>query len=118
LFIFTRFEDLRREKGIKKTFLAEKLHRTPTIFQDWKAGKSKPSYEQLTIISRELGTTPEYLTGETNEKSPRDKRELSKEEIKYAFFGGDAGIMTDDDLADVQKLVQIVIERRKRSENR
>lgn len=70
MFIYTRFEDIRKEKGIKKTFLAEKLHRTPTIFQDWKAGKSKPNYEQLTIVARELGTTPEYLTGETDEKKP------------------------------------------------
>ena len=68
LFIFTRFEEIRAEKGITKTFLAEKLKRKPTIFQDWKYGKSTPNVTQLRIIARELGTTPEYLTGETDEK--------------------------------------------------
>lgn len=70
MFSFTRFEELLREKGVKKTFLAEKLHRTSTIFQDWKAGKSRPSYEQVQIVAEALGTTPEYLTGETDEKKP------------------------------------------------
>lgn len=79
MFSFTRFEELLREKGVKKTFLAEKLHRTSTIFQDWKAGKSRPSYEQVQIVAEALGTTPEYLTGETDEKKPlvNDDEELT-----------------------------------------
>ena len=38
------------------------------ICQDWKAGKSEPSADQLQIVAAALGTTPAYLTGATDEK--------------------------------------------------
>ena len=43
MFIYTRFEKLIEELGIKKTFVAEKLGKSPSIFQDWKRGNSQPS---------------------------------------------------------------------------
>lgn len=70
MFDFAKFEELRKEKGITQTYLAGKLGRKSSIFSAWSKGKSKPNYEQLTIVARELGTTPEYLTGETDEKKP------------------------------------------------
>ena len=39
------------------------------ICQDWKAGKSEPSADQLQIVAAALGTTPAYLTGATNKKT-------------------------------------------------
>ena len=38
------------------------------ICQDWKAGKSEPSADQLQIVAAALGTTPAYLTGATDKK--------------------------------------------------
>ena len=38
------------------------------ICQDWKAGKSEPNDEQLSIVASALGTTPAYLRGTTDEK--------------------------------------------------
>ena len=70
MFNFARFESLRAERGITKSYLAKLLGRTPTIIQDWKQGKSAPNRDQLCIISNALGTTPEYLTGESDEKKP------------------------------------------------
>ena len=113
MFSFARFEELRQEKGIKKTFLAEKLHRTSTIFQDWKAGKSKPSYGQLRIIAEALGTTPEYLTGETDEKKPlvNNDEELTEmlEEIRddpdlRMLFSVTKGATKED----IQKAIKII----------
>lgn len=118
MFSYDRMNQLFKETGIKKAHVCRLLGKSSYYLRDAEKIKTDISGDNLQIIADALGTTPEYLTGETNEKSPRDKRELSKEDIKYAFFGGDAGIMTDDDLADVQKLAKIVIERRKRSENR
>lgn len=68
MFIYTRFEELVDELGIKKTFVAEKLGKSPSICQDWKRGKSQPSATQLQIVADILDTTPEYLTGETDKK--------------------------------------------------
>lgn len=68
MFIYTRFEELVDELGIKKTFVAEKLGKSPSICQDWKRGKSQPSATQLQIVADILDTTPEYLTGEIDKK--------------------------------------------------
>ncbi len=68
MFDFNRFETLRKEKGITKKHIADALHRTPSICQDWKYGKSVPSQEQLEIVAQLLSTTPAYLTGESSEK--------------------------------------------------
>lgn len=68
MFIYTRFEELVDELGIKKTFVAEKLGKSPSICQDWKRGKSQPSATQLQIVADILDTTTEYLTGETDKK--------------------------------------------------
>lgn len=68
MFIFDRFEELRKEKGVTKAHITSKLGRTQTLCQDWKAGKSQPSGEQLRIVAEILGTTTAYLTGESDEK--------------------------------------------------
>ena len=70
LFSFDRFEALRSSKGITKKYIADALDRKPTICQDWKNGKSAPNKEQLQVVADILGTTPEYLSGETDDKNP------------------------------------------------
>lgn len=70
LFNFTRFDTLRSEKGISKLYIAQKIDRTAGVIQMWKNGKSAPNEEQLRIVADILGTTPEYLSGESDEKSP------------------------------------------------
>ena len=59
MFVYTRFEALIRETGVTKASIARRLGRTPTICQDWKAGKSEPNDEQLSIVASALGTTDE-----------------------------------------------------------
>mgnify|MGYP000757462783 FL=1 len=61
MFVYTRFEALIRETGVTKASIARRLGRTPTICQDWKAAKSEPNDEQLSIVASALGTTPAYL---------------------------------------------------------
>ena len=68
MFIYSRFESLIHETGVTKASIARRIGRTPTVCQDWKAGKSEPSADQLQIVAAALGTTPAYLTGATDEK--------------------------------------------------
>ena len=48
---------------------ARRIGRTPTVCQDWKAGKSEPRADQLQIVAAALGTTPAYLTGATDKNT-------------------------------------------------
>ena len=70
LFQYERFETLLKSRGITKTFIAKTLNRSATLCQDWKQHKSQPSAAQLNEVARILGTTPEYLRGETDEVTP------------------------------------------------
>lgn len=65
---YSRFEALRVERGITKKYIAEAIDRTPTVCQDWKAGKSSPNKDQLEIIADVLHTTVDYLQGYTDVK--------------------------------------------------
>ena len=68
LFDYSRFEELRAQKGVTKKFIADKLHRAPAICTDWKLGKSSPNQDQMRIIADVLDTTVEYLDGQTDQK--------------------------------------------------
>ena len=70
LFQYDRFEALRVNRGVTKTFIAHTLGRSPTLCQDWKQQKSQPNDQQLREVARILGTTPAYLRGETDDPDP------------------------------------------------
>lgn len=67
---YDRFEQLRSSRGITKKFISGALGRSPTLCQDWKQQKSQPSRQQLERVAEILGTTPAYLSGETDDPSP------------------------------------------------
>ena len=58
MFIYSRFEALIRETGVTKASIARRIGRTPTVCQDWKAGKSEPSADQLQIVAAALAQRP------------------------------------------------------------
>ncbi len=70
MFQYERFEALLKSRGITKTHISRCLGRSATLCQDWKQQKSQPSDKQLREVARILGTTPEYLRGETDEIAP------------------------------------------------
>ena len=78
LFQYERFEQLRLSRGVTKTFIAQSLGRSATLCQDWKQQKSQPNEQQLLKVARILGTTPEYLHGETDDPAPPRDEELEE----------------------------------------
>ena len=89
MFVYTRFEALIRETGVTKASIARRLGRTPTICQDWKAGKSEPNDEQLSIVASALGTTPAYLRGGEEDPLDAQLRELlshADDDLKQAMI--------------------------------
>lgn len=81
LFQYERFEALLKSRGITKTFIAKTLNRSATLCQDWKQRKSQPSAAQLSEVARILGTTPEYLRGETDEVTPNAQECAEMEQL-------------------------------------
>lgn len=67
MFDFTRFNDLAKRKGITKLYIATQIGRHQSIFNDWSKGKSVPKPEHLRQVATLLDTTPEYLTGESDD---------------------------------------------------
>lgn len=81
LFNYDRFERLRSSKGITKKFIAQSLGRSSTICQDWKQQKSQPNPQQLRQVAEILGTSPAYLSGETEDPSPVSEGSGELEEL-------------------------------------
>ena len=87
MFVYTRFEALIRETGVTKASIARRLGRTPTICQDWKAGKSEPNDEQLSIVASALGTTPAARpTKKSSPPSPCPVRRIRSTRSSGSFF--------------------------------
>ncbi|MBQ7435354.1 MAG: helix-turn-helix transcriptional regulator [Oscillospiraceae bacterium] len=112
MFQYDRFEALLKSRGITKTHISRCLGRSATLCQDWKQQKSQPSDKQLREVARILGTTPEYLRGETDEVSPGAMSEemeqlltslREREDMRMLFK-----LAQDASPADVRQAVKII----------
>ena len=110
MFVYDRFETLRKQLGITKKFIADAIIRTPAVCQDWKYGKSEPNDDQIMVVANILHTTPAYLRGETDDnKPPESKSREIGHDLKFALFGTDD---IDDELFDeVKRFAQFARER-------
>ena len=72
MFRYDRLEERIKETGKKKVYLCEKIGKAPTYLRDAKKQNTNIKGAELRILADELGTTPEYLAGESDqkEKSP------------------------------------------------
>ena len=108
---YDRFEQLRRSRGMTKKFIAQALDRSPTLCQDWKQRKSQPSHEQLCRVAELLGTTPAYLSGDTDEPGPSRSDEMEglltalrdREDMRMLFK-----LARDASPEDVRQAVKII----------
>ncbi len=80
MFRYDRLEERIKATGKKKVYLCEKLNKCPTYLRDAKKQNTNIKGVDLQILADELDTTPEYLSGvsdEENKTSPvRDDTEL------------------------------------------
>lgn len=58
---YQKFEKLVKAKGITAYRVAKDLGLAPTVFSDWKSGKSKPKVDKLKKIADYFGVTIEYF---------------------------------------------------------
>lgn len=83
-----QIESLAKEKGLSLSFISTQLGLRRTYLKDVKLGRSSIPADRLAQIADILGTTPEYLRGETDIKEkPAENGELSEDDMKLlAFF--------------------------------
>ena len=74
-----RLNNLIAEKGVSKKFLSEKAGKARTYISCAMCGKGTISAEALQIFADELGTTVEYLRGETDNPAKEKEPVLSDE---------------------------------------
>ena len=70
LFRYDRLNALAKETGVKKAHLCRLLGRSEYYLRDAEKNNTNISGRALSILAEALGTTPEYLTGESDEKKP------------------------------------------------
>jgi transcriptional regulator with XRE-family HTH domain len=105
---FVRLNTLIKERGVTKSYLASKLNRNRVIFSDWARGKSAPSKEALRIIAYALDTTPEYLTGESDD--PGHAPEPPEKQKKLL---AEANSLSDAELEKALEYIQFLKSQRK-----
>lgn len=67
---YDRMNMLFAETGVKKAHINRLLGKSNYFLRDAEKTNANLSQSQLSIIADALGTTPEYLTGESDEKKP------------------------------------------------
>ena len=83
MFEIDKIKELAKEQGKSLTFICTKLGLAKTYFIDVQKGKNTLKPDRLAQIADILGTTPEYLRGETDIKEkPLLSEELSDEEYE------------------------------------
>lgn len=102
-----------KEKNVNSADMCRILGVPQSTFSYWLNARTYPRIDKIEMMATFFGITKSDLVEE--EKTPSDDGErISTGDLKFALFGGDAGIITDDDLADVMKVANIIRERRKR----
>lgn len=59
--MYRKFEQLVQARGITNYRVAKDLGFAPTVFTDWKNGKSNPKVDKLKKIADYFGVTIEYF---------------------------------------------------------
>ena len=83
-----RIKELAKEQKRSLSYICAKIGVANNYLTDIARGKNTLKPDRLAQIAEIIGTTPEYLSGETDKKEkPAENGELSEDEIKLlAFF--------------------------------
>lgn len=66
------------EKNITAAQLCKTIGISSGNFSDWRSGKCKPTKAVLFALAQQLGVTPEYLLGETDNREKAEEKTPSK----------------------------------------
>ncbi|MFV8821837.1 hypothetical protein [Faecalibacterium sp. 9] len=123
-FMFDRLDFLLKRNGLTRKALCQASGHADNYIRMFEKRNTEPPRAFVNFCADRLGTTSEYLFGETDdptapsvqaaqpekEKSPAaDSREVTDDDIKFALFGG--GDVTDAQFEEVKSFARFVKER-------
>lgn len=103
-----RLFEFMKSKGVTAAALARAMQITQGNVTEWKMGRAAPSAGVLLSIADYLGTTPEYLRGETDDPSPaNDKGNGVNGDTSATSVNSDNSVNSDDfdTLTEQEKLI-------------
>ncbi len=60
-YMYEKYARLRDAKGVTDYAVAKETGLSPSVFSDWKAGRSKPKADKLALIAKYFGVLIENL---------------------------------------------------------
>ena len=103
-----RFEKLCHEKGVKPGRACTEMGVSRSLAAKWKAtGTEKPSADVLEKMSAYFEKSIDEILGKEKAPTPKDERQISDDDIKFALFGGD-GEITDAMYDEVKRFAHMV----------
>lgn len=107
MFRYDRLDELVQQTGKKKNYLSIAMGHSGRYLNDARKQNTNIKGNDLLVLAAELGTSPEYLTGQTDEKKPAPEGELSEErrEVLSMIDG-----MSDKELIRLKQLIKIAKE--------
>jgi len=79
-----RIIELASERGVSHAYLAREMNTYRNKISQWRLGNSSPTDEEIEICAGRLGTTVEYLTGQTDNPDLSSLQSLSAEAVRVA----------------------------------
>lgn len=61
--MYDRIEALLQERGVTAYQAAQEIGISPTVFYEWKSGKSCPKVDKMYLIAKYFGVSIEHLIG-------------------------------------------------------
>ena len=115
---YDQFAELCTEKGITANKVLVDCGISRTSVAKWKKGAT-PNGTTIQKHSDYFGVTTDYLLGTETEKppTPEGRREVPKEELMAAFWGGDKDLSQEELDAmwtDVERFAAFVAEQKRR----
>lgn len=91
-----------KQKGVKQTNLENAIGGYRGKVTEWKKGKSSPSIDEIKLLASFLDTSVAYLSGETDDPSPRIT--VTRDPVELAQLLRDKGILPKDrDLTEAEE---------------
>lgn len=105
--IETRLKELRINKKLSQSVIAEYLGVTKQAYSLYELGKREPDFETLLKLGEFFDVSVDYLLkGNSNTPQP------TSDDIKFALFDGETGI-SDEAYEEVKRFAQYIKEKYK-----
>lgn len=95
--MYDNFVKIIQEKGITTYRVAKDTGISPTVFSDWKSGKSSPKIDKIKKIADYLNVSIDFLLGKSDAPQTPDSQLTG---IEFALYG-EVKDLTEEEKQDV-----------------